>query len=299
MKYLIVGAEGYIGDYIFSHMKMDNLDVIGTGHKFIQREDIVHYDLLTSSVSDIIGLVKGNEKTAIICIGQTNIDRCKTMYEISRQINVTAQKVLINALVSEGYNVIYFSTDNVFDGRKGNYSEVDSTNAINEYGKMKEEMEHFLLKEHPGICIFRLPKVLGTRRGNKNMVTDLEDNLRRGEVKCIKGVQMSVVSIRDVYQACLIASMKPMAGLYNLSTGEIYSRKELAEILGGIMGIFPVKVVELDAEVFGFKDKRPLKIGLSNSKFKHETGYRFYSVKEIYEDYLYYNKCHLNQRGLS
>lgn len=286
MEYLIVGAEGYIGSYLFSRMETDKLSVIGTGHRNVQRGALVHYDVLSDSPVHIAGLGNGQEKTAIICIGQTNIDLCKTKYELSRRINVIAAKELIYALEKRGFYIIYFSTDNVFDGRKGNYKESDETGAVNEYGKMKEEMEQFLLEIYPKTCIFRLPKVLGRGRGKKNMLTDMEEKLIEGEVRCIRDARMSVISIEDIYQACRIASMRQMSGIYHLSTGEVYSRKEIAETLKSLLDIRYSRIMEFDLETFGFKDKRPLNIGLDNSKFKNETGYKFEDITKICREYL-------------
>ncbi|MDE7185637.1 MAG: sugar nucleotide-binding protein, partial [Lachnospiraceae bacterium] len=265
MEYLILGAEGYIGSYLFLRMKTDKLNVVGTGHGNVRYNDLTYYDILIKPNIEIAGLAAKSKKTAIICIGQTNIDLCKMEHELSRKINVTAAKELIRVLANDGYYIIYFSTDNVFDGKKGNYNESDGTCAINEYGKMKEEMEHFLLNEYPDACIFRLPKVLGTNRLEKNMVTDMENKLKGGEVRCIKGTKMSVVSLEDVYQACLIASMRRMGGIYHLSTGEFYSRKEIAEIIRDCLGFRHSRIVELDIESFGFKDRRPLDVGLDSN----------------------------------
>jgi dTDP-4-dehydrorhamnose reductase len=193
---------------------------------------------------------------------------------------------MVGTLAEENYHVIYFSTDNVFDGMKGNYSEKDTTNAINEYGKMKEEMEHFLRDKYPEVCIFRLPKVLSAEREIKNMLADWEQRRFDNEIRCIKGMRMSVVAKDDLYQACLIAAERKMQGIYHLSSGEIYSRKELAAIFFERLGVGGRNIVELDINEFGFQDKRPLDIGLDNSKFRKETGFFFKTYAAMVEQYL-------------
>ncbi len=285
MKYLILGANGYVGGYLYNRMKMEGLEVTGTGH-CIAAEGLVYFDACKESVSDIAKKITGEEKTAILCIAQSNIDRCKTEYESSRRVNVETAKEMVGTLAEENYHVIYFSTDNVFDGMKGNYSEKDTTNAINEYGKMKEEMEHFLRDKYPEVCIFRLPKVLSAEREIKNMLADWEQRRFDNEIRCIKGMRMSVVAKDDLYQACLIAAERKMQGIYHLSSGEIYSRKELAAIFFERLGVGGRNIVELDINEFGFQDKRPLDIGLDNSKFRKETGFCFKTYAAMVEQYL-------------
>lgn len=286
MQYLILGANGYIGGFLYHRMKEDGLNVFGTKHHRKGEEGLLYFDALNDSVYHITDMLTEKEKTAVLCIAQANIDRCMMEYELSKQINVTFVKKIINILRQEGFYVIYFSTDNVFDGIEGNYTEQSKTNAINQYGKMKEEIEHFLLQNYPDVCLFRLPKVLGKHRNPQNMLTDLENRLGDKIIRCIKGNKMSIVSQEDIYQACLIASERKMKGIFNLSSGEVYSRKELTVNFFNSLGVYHQNVVEIELEDFHFKDIRPLKISLDNSKFKKETGYEFTSFDTLVKQYL-------------
>ena len=261
------------------------MDVIGTAHRCSYGQDMVRFDALSDSAFHITKLIEGKEKTAIICIGQANIDKCLVEYELSKKINVVFIKEVTEILTQEGFQVIYFSTDNVFDGRKGNYSEQSKTCAINNYGKMKEEIEHFLLDKYPDVCTFRLPKVLGTQRERQNILTDFENRAEDGEICCIKGNIMSIISKKDIYRACLIASARRMYGIYNLSSGEVYSRKGLAVKFLSKLGVCPEKVIEMELKEFNFKDARPLNISLDNSKFRCETGYEFETVDMLIKQY--------------
>ena len=286
MQYLVLGANGYIGSYLYKQMRIDGLNVIGTGHCRKGLEGLVNFDALNGSVLDITKLITDKEKTAIFCIAQTNIDQCKVDYELSRQINVIYTKRIIETLIHEKFHVIYFSTDNVFDGIKGNYTEQDKQNAVNQYGKMKEEVEIFLTEKYPEVCIFRLPKVLGIEKEKQNLLTDLENRLSNGKVECIKNTRMSIVAKEDIYQACIIASERKLKGIYNLSSGDIYSRKELAEKFYGYLGVYDKYIIELELEKFEFKDMRPLNINLDNSKFRRETEYEFTSFDVLVKQYI-------------
>lgn len=289
MQYLVLGANGYLGSYIYNRMLEDGLEVVGTGHCRKGADSLIGFDVLNDSVSDITKCMTDREKIAIICIAQPNIDLCKVENELSRQINVTFTKKIIEILIQENFHVIYFSTDNVFDGTKGNYTEQDTPNAVNQYGKMKEDMELFLAEKHPEVCIFRLPKVLGVEKEKQNMLSDLESKLLDKNVRCIKGNIMSIVAKEDVYQACLISSRLKMHGIYNLSSGEVFSRKELTVKFFDLLGVYDKDIVELELGEFGFKEMRPLNIGLDNSKFKIETKHEFISFEMLVKQYLIQN----------
>lgn len=288
MQYLVLGATGYVGNYIYQHMKRDGFTVLGTGHRNGEK-DLVCFDALADSIFNIAKVLEGKEKMAIICIAQTDFNRCKTEYKLSRQINVIAIKSMIEVLVQEKFQVIYFSTDNVFDGVQGNYTEQDKTNAISKYGEMKEEIELFLTESYPEVCIYRMPRVVGVEREERNLLTDFERKITDKVIKCIKGNRMSIVAKEDILQACYIASKRKLHGIYNLSNGETFSRKELAEKFFYSIGIFDKCIVELELEEFGFKDVRPLNTSLDNTKFRKETGYEFRTYDMIIDKYLKIN----------
>lgn len=288
MQYLILGATGYLGSYFYSRLTMEGLRVIGTGRRNGNTEGLVKFDILRDSIHDIAKLISDDKKIAIICIAQTNIDQCKIQYELSNQINVVLTKKIVEVLIQEKFHVIFFSTDNVFNGLRGHYTEEDKTNAINQYGKMKAEMECFLTKEYPEVCIFRLPKVLGVEKEQKNLLTDLESKLSNNIIRCIRHTKMSIVAKEDIYQACTIVAERKLSGIYNLSSGEIYSRRELTEKFYTHMNILGKRIIELDLKEFKYEDERPLNISLDNSKFRRETGYEFKSFDIIAEQYLRY-----------
>ena len=198
MQFLILGANGYLGSYLYKRMLSERINVIGTGHRHGYTKGLVKFDVLRDSIQNITKWVNDRERTAIICIAQTDIDQCKTQYEQSYQINVVFTQKMVEALLQESFHIIIFSTDNVFDGLKGHYTEFDKTNAVNQYGRMKAEMESFLSRGYPNVCIFRLPKVLGTEREQQNLLTDLEGKLVGGGIRCIKNSRMSIVAKEDV-----------------------------------------------------------------------------------------------------
>ncbi len=290
MQYLILGANGYIGSFLYKNMKEDGLKVIGTGHNREGEKDLIYFDALRDSIINIINRTDEKEKTAIICIAQANIDQCKYEYELSRQINVTFVKKAVERLLQNRFHVIFFSTDNVFDGKKGNYTENDMPNAINQYGLMKWEMEDYLLENFPEVCIFRIPKVLGVEREKQNLLTDFEGKLNGEAIRCIKNSCISIITKEDLYHACLISSEQKMRGLYNLSCGEQYSRRQLAEKFFAAFGVYDKEIVELELDKFCFKDLRPLKIGLDNSKFRNETGYDFITYDTLINQYRVMNQ---------
>src|ERR1035441_5863833 len=62
---------------------------------------------------------------------------------LANKINVGATAQL--AALAAGADFIFFSTDLVFDGRKGNYIETDAVNPLSVYGETKVQAEQIVL----------------------------------------------------------------------------------------------------------------------------------------------------------
>lgn len=285
MKYLVLGATGYLGSYIYRRLQSDGRKVAGTARQRDTEGHLLHFDILTDPIEDLIKSCDTEQKTAVFCIAQPNIDRCKKEFETARQINVVMTKKVIQSLLRQNYYVIFFSTDNVFDGSKGAYTETDQQNAINQYGKMKQEMEQYLVNRYPQVCIFRLPRVIGTEAERQNLLTDYDCKKPDEKIRCIKDTRISIVAKEDVYQACRIATEKRLHGIYNLSSGEEFSRKELAERFFCAKNV-KREIVELELDEFGFQDVRPLHMSLNNEKFIRDTAYHFTAYDSVIEQYL-------------
>ncbi len=282
MQALIIGAGGYIGSRIYHEMKNRKIDVVGTSRK--AENNFIKFELGKDEVCNVIKTLKGDDRTAIICAGISNIDRCKSEYETAHWINVTATKELIEGLYLEGFRIVYFSSDQVFDGKKGNYNEGDEVNPINAYGCMKVEVERYLQENVPESCIFRLSKVVDDRQDVKNMFYSWEKQCYQ-TVYCFKDNLMTCIAMDDVINACILTMQLGLTGVYHLASDQIVIRRRLMDQFFLAMQVANYVIEEKDIEDFGLLEKRPLDTSLNNNKFKYAANYRFISMKELIERY--------------
>lgn len=286
MQYVVFGVNGYIGSYIFQQLEKDKFNILGTSRRSEDNDKIISYDIREDNIDNLMTKVCDEARIAIICIAESNIDRCYENYAQAYEINVIKTKKLIHELITVGFRIIYFSSDNVFDGKcNGEYTEDSPTSAINKYGTMKEEMEHFL-QNKPEVCVLRIPKVVSIHKARQNVLTEWAEQIMTGYIRCIKGNKLSFVYIDDVYQACLLVAQKGMQGIYNVSGDITYSRTELARKFFDMLGEDEIEIKECDMNEFSFKDYRPLDLGMSNLKFKEATNYQFATMDYVLDQYI-------------
>ena len=88
----------------------------------------------------------------ISAVGIKNIKECEKYPDIAYSINADGIKNILNYLDSSS-KIIYISTDYVFDGTDGGYSESSVCNPITAYGKSKLLGEDYTLKHNNSIVV--------------------------------------------------------------------------------------------------------------------------------------------------
>jgi dTDP-4-dehydrorhamnose reductase len=140
-KVLITGAAGMLGSMVTEHMCRNNdFNVTGTGRSKMQtvfnyiKADLLNEeelnDLLVSVAPDII----------VHCAAMVNLNDCEQHKNEAYKTHVEVTKKLASYQPGK-CRFIYISTDSVFDGITGNYSETDAPAPLNYYAKSKLEGE--------------------------------------------------------------------------------------------------------------------------------------------------------------
>ena len=136
MRILVSGKNGQLGRSIHKliNTKIDN-DQSSNDFIFVGREEL---DL--SSEGNINHYFNNNKKFDIIinCAAYTAVDKAEEESKLASQINHLAVKKIAEIASKQEAKLIHISTDYVFDGESDKpYTETDTTNPINAYGKTK------------------------------------------------------------------------------------------------------------------------------------------------------------------
>ncbi|SPP64565.1 SDR family oxidoreductase [Nitrospira lenta] len=219
----ITGAGGLVGSYLMRTASRWALDWDARG---LTRQDV---DLTDETA--VRRLWQEHQPTAVIhCAAISRPAVCEQDPELATKINVGAT-ALLASLASE-VPLLFFSSDQVFDGRQGWYVETDRINPINRYGETKAVAEKIVLS-NPRHTVIRLALTAGTSAtGDRSFVEDMRRSAGQGhdltlftdEFRC--PVPAAVVA-RAVWE--LIGLKR--SGLYHLGGAERLSRMEIGEAL--------------------------------------------------------------------
>lgn len=281
MAILIFGASGFLGDKLMQHYARTKKKVAGT-YANTKKKNLIKFDLEDPNLKSL-NLNLNDFSHAIICSSITAMDRCKTEPEKTYRINVTGIKKLISQLYDVGITPIFISTDYVFDGKKGNYSEQDARAPVLEYGNHKKEVEDYLINSDPEkkYLIIRTAKLYSISEEDDTIISSIIKDLKSGKrLKMAVDQVFSPTYVEDVCKAIDILIDKKATGCYNVCSDDAISRYELAKMIRQELGIKSGSIKPCSLKDFKFEENRPLNTSMSNKKFKELTGFKFTTIKE-------------------
>jgi len=146
------------------------------GHELVTRGCIpVSCDLLSDDLQD--ELKKIHPEVVINCAAKNGPEKAIEQAEEFRAVNTRGVSKLLRAF--EG-RVIHISTDYVFDGERGNYTEVDDPNPVNYYGLTKWGGEIFANVLGDGrACVVRTSWLYGGYKHN-DLVQTILNGIQKG-----------------------------------------------------------------------------------------------------------------------
>lgn len=132
-KIVVTGANGMLGQDLCPILEDNGYEVVES-------------DIQVMDVTDINSVQKFLEENkpdiVIHCAAYTNVDKAEEDLKTAELINVTGTENVAEVCAKLGIELVYISTDYVFDGEKNEpYLPNDRTNPLNNYGMTKFEGE--------------------------------------------------------------------------------------------------------------------------------------------------------------
>ncbi len=269
MKIFIAGASGLVGSNCLQHFIEHGNEVVGTYYSY-PTANTVFFDTLKVDNTNNYDIEAFQPDVIVHCGALTHVDYCEANETESYQKTVVSTNNIIAIAAKLNAKLVYISTDYVFDGEQGPYSETDSVNPLSVYAKHKLDAEQNVLIASAQNLVLRITNVYGVEERNKNFVSRIIAQCKAGEKLVLKLPQdqyATPVNAWDIARAMLLLIKDKADGIYHIASTDWMNRVELAY---NILKYFPD--ANFDLEPMLTKDMkqaaaRPLLGGLLKTKF--------------------------------
>lgn len=207
----------------------------------------------------------------IVTASMSHVNRCEAEIELSYKHNVGLIINTLNIMKQySGKKIVFFSTDYLFDGKNGPYSEDAVPNPINVYGKHKLECEKSIINSNLDYLILRTTGVFGWEQQRKNFMYRVMDTLNSGRELVVPNDQFANPTyVKDLISATMVLLEKNQKGIFNVAGPEVINRETLARRIASFYHLGQTLIKGEPTSYFKDLAPRPLKSGLDISKISN------------------------------
>lgn len=289
-RILIAGANGLLGQKLIQTFD-GKYEVIASGIEdhFVFENNNFNYIILDITNPIQCKQIVTDIKPDIIvnAASVTNVDECEIKRDLCWNVNVKGVENLASAAKRNMALLIHISTDYIFDGKDGPYSEEDRPNPIGYYGKSKLASENVCRMIGVPFAIIRTSVLFGLGINVKqNFFLWLNTNLKQGKDLNIVTDQFNTPTLVDDLADGISKIIQSSAyGLFHISGKEYINRYDFAVTLAESFGYDKKLIHPITTKGLNQKANRPMKGGLKVNKAINEISYNPKSINDAF-DYL-------------
>jgi dTDP-4-dehydrorhamnose reductase len=241
-----------------------------------------HKDLtvdITEKEQTLKSIVTTAPRVVVHTAAETDVDRCETDQDLAQRINVGGTANIAAACARVGAKLILISTDYVFDGLKGNYSETDTPNPISYYGLTKLEAEKIVASASSESLTIRSSVLYGWHPSKLNFATWILKGLHEHQTLKVVNDHINSPTFADnLAEAIRKAIEQDSQGVLHVAGSERITRFDFARRIARQFDLderflSPVKMSDLN-----WIAKRPRDSSLSVGKAEKELGVELFGV---------------------
>jgi dTDP-4-dehydrorhamnose reductase len=288
MKILITGANGFLGFYLTEQLLAKNFPVIATGKgecRLPFTQDL-KFQWLSMDFTDpfsIHDVFENIKPDVVVHAGaMSKPDECEVDQMKAYLVNVESTvQLLINSEELKSF-FVFLSTDFVFDGEQGMYSEDDVPKPVNYYGRTKLEAEEAVKEYEHGWAIVRTVLVYGKNHsGHNNILKIVKEKLEQGvEYNVVDDQVRTPTYVEDLAKGIVSIIEKKATGVFHLSGKDILTPYQMAIKTAEHLRLDSSVLKKVTAASFSQPAKRPLKTGFIIDKARKKLGFEPLTFEE-------------------
>jgi dTDP-4-dehydrorhamnose reductase len=296
-KVLVTGSNGLLGQKLVNlFSKIDDYEVIAVSIGKDRNKTASNYTYHNIDITievDITEIINQHQPHYIInCAAMTNVDDCEKQKEKCDLINVKAVETLVTCAKKNNIHLIHISTDFVFDGEKGPYSETDTPNPINYYGLSKLKSEELIASAGIKYTILRTILVYGIvdNMGRSNIVLFVKNALEnKKQITMVDDQYRMPTLVDDLAEACLKAIQQKAYGIFHISSNELLSIYEMSLQIADTFELDASYIQRIPTSKLDQPARRPSKTGFILDKSENIlkfTGLPFKNRLQVFKNQL-------------
>lgn len=242
-KILVTGATGVVGSYITSIFPDDTL--------FLTNKN----DFDITDKKNVLKVLQKLQPTVVIHLAaKTNVDECEKNSEEAHRINGLGTQNIAEGCKVNGAFLVYISTGAVFNGKKKFFTEKDTPDPVNVYGKTKLYGEQAIQKLLKKYIIIRAGWIIGGGVKEKKFLAYVLQQIKNGakEIHVINDTLGTLTYGKELVEYIKFLLDNDAEGMYHFGSRGICSRYDIAKHLAHLLDV-DVTITSVPSSYFSSK----------------------------------------------
>lgn len=284
-RILIIGSNGMLGQRLAEfYLSKDNVELMCSSSEENSFVPNVHYSQIDiTKKNNVKELIIGFVPDVVInTAAYTNVDKSESERELAWKVNVTGVDNIALYCWTVDARLIHISTDYIFDGKNGPYTENDKPNPIGYYGRTKLASENSIISSGVRHSIIRTNVLYGPAKyGRPDFVKWAVASLKeKKEIRIVTDQINNPTYIDDLVWGIDKISKTKKEGIFNLSGKELLSRFEFTLRIADFFSLNKDLVKPILTKELNQPAARPLKSGLIILKAEVELAFKPRTIDE-------------------
>jgi dTDP-4-dehydrorhamnose reductase len=267
---IVTGAGGFVAGSVLREALRDwEVYAVSRGPAIVESPNLHWRSLELEDQPGLEQLFATVQPAAVIhTAAMAGIDECEAQRDLAYAVNVAYTRRLAELTQECGGRFVFVSTDNVFDGVSGPYSEDSETGPVNYYGETKVLAEHAALGACGNTVAARVCLVMGfpVMGGGNSFLMRMLPALEAGEALGVPDNEIrSPIDVVTLGRALVELADHDHVGALHLSGSERINRLDLVRRIADTLGYPDADIQPFDPRDLPGRADRPAELILENA----------------------------------
>ena len=274
MRILITGASGLLG-LNTALEAADQHTVFGQVNSHgIKTEafTVLPADLLEPGAVERL-LDQTQPDWVIHCAALASLEACEQNPQLAWELNTDLPRKLAEQCQQGGARLIHVSTDSVFDGKTGGYTEADPASPVGIYTQTKYQAELAVAAANPAALIARVNLFGWSLKGRRSLAEFFFNNLSAGNpVMGFTDVYFCPLLVNDIARIFFRMLELELTGLYHVLSSDSMTKYDFGVSIARKFGLDPGLIAPKSVTESALTAARSPNLTLRVDKLIHDLG---------------------------
>lgn len=234
----------------------------------IQQVDLCELDSIAACITEI------KPDLIIHCAALANLEAAESDPALAQRLNADAAGRLAQIAAERKINFAHISTDAVFDGRRGAYTEEDKPSPLGVYAQSKLAGELAVQEANPSAIIARVNFYGWSLSGKRSLAEFFFNNLQAGNpIKGFTDVLFCPLYVGQLSDILLEMAANKLHGVYHVLSVESLSKYAFGLAIARRFGFNENLIIPISVQNAGLLAQRSPNLTLKVDKLQNDLGH--------------------------